>query len=29
VYDLYAEALDEYRRALAEWEKRHSAADSM
>lgn len=23
VYDLYAEALDEYRRALVEWMRRH------
>ena len=28
VYDLYAEALDEYRRALAEWEQRHPATGS-
>jgi hypothetical protein len=28
VYDLYAEALDEYRRALAEWKKRHPGAGS-
>lgn len=29
VYDLYAEALDEYRRALAEWEKRHPGTGSL
>jgi hypothetical protein len=28
VYDLYAEALDEDRRALAEWKKRHPGAGS-
>jgi len=26
VYDLYAEALDEYRRRLAEWKQRHPEA---
>ena len=26
VYDLYAEALEAYRRALSEWERRHPAA---
>ena len=26
VYDLYAEALEEYRRALAEWRQRHPEA---
>ncbi|WP_447729334.1 oxidoreductase-like domain-containing protein [Pseudoxanthomonas suwonensis] len=27
VYDLYAEALDEYRQALAAWQQRHPGVD--